>query len=351
MLIHSKSLRAAGVSLALLLLFAAHAAADTVRVLADRASIVSRADGTGVVLTQVSRNAELTVLRQVGDYYEVVLPGTRSGAAASPGSRTAVVTTGFIRVSQAVVWILTADGPMAKQIAAGSASAPARRSATPLFLHVDAGYRIGGDDLIRNTSAFSDLYAEPGSIAANYGNGSGPQIDLMGGLFFTSRVAIAGGVSFYNGTKDGRIDAEIPHPFYFGQPRSASFESNDLTAREIGIHISLLVSAWETPKQRLSIFGGPSFFNLSLKVPDTLSIDESYPYDEAAITGVTTSSESLSVAGFHVGGDFTRFLGANLGVGVAVRYSHGAIDHTDGVAHTTGAAGNTIVSGGVRFRF
>ena len=173
-------------------------------------------------------------------------------------------------MSQAVVWILTPNGPMTAHLATSHSASP--RPAAAIFVHVDAGYRVGGSDLVRTTSAVSDVYAEEGSITTDYGNGSGPQIDLMGGVFFTRKLAIAGGFSYYQRTQDGHVDAEIPHPFYLNQPRSASFDSSDLTGTEFAFHVSLLVSAWDTPKQRLSIFGGPSFFDVSQKTPTGLSI-------------------------------------------------------------------------------
>lgn len=319
-----------------LLLVASEAAADTVRVLVDRALIWSRPTA-GVVLTQVSRDQELTVLRQVGDWYEVVLPGVRGeGSANAP--------TGFIRVSQAVVWVLTPNGPMQASIP----SAGVRHRPAANFLNIDVGYRLGGEDLVHDATAFSDVYAEDGSISTDYGNGSGPQIDVMAGRYLTPKLALAGGFSWYQRTQDAHIEAEIPHPFYLNQLRPASFDASDLTGNELGIHISVLATIWETAKQRLSIFGGPSFFRVTQQIPTTLSIDESYPYDDAAISGVTaTETSNASAVGFHVGADFTRFLGTNLGVGFAARYSRGSIDHDE----ETGSAGSAVVSGGLRFRF
>jgi len=347
MLNHFHRLPIIGVSLVLLLLNAANASADTVRVLVDRALIWSRPSGVSVVLTQVSRNQELTLLRQVNDWYEVVLPGAR-GPVSAP--------TGFIRVSQAVVWILEPNGPMAASL---QLQTPAtRRSRMPGFFHLDVGYRLGGDELVRTSPAFADIYAEEGSISANYGNGSGPQVDLMFGSYLTPKFALAGGFSFFQTLEDARLEAQVPHPFYLNQFRTASADSSEVTANELGFHISALFTVWETPVQRFSIFGGPSFFRVSQQVPIDLSIDEAYPYDEVAIDGVTTDSAHDSAFGFHVGGDYTRFFGRHVGVGFAARYSRASVDANDPAdstpgseATTTGTAGSAVISGGVRFRF
>src|SRR5437660_6319964 len=68
--------------------------ADTVRVVVERALVWTRPSGVSVVITQLSKNQIVEVVRRVGDWYEIVVPR---------GSVTAEERTGFIRASQVVV--------------------------------------------------------------------------------------------------------------------------------------------------------------------------------------------------------------------------------------------------------
>lgn len=323
--------------LLVLLVGAAPVSADTVRVLSDRAPILNSPGETGVVLTQAGRDDELILIRQVGDWYEVVLPGARGRTASAP--------TGFIRVSQAVVWVLEPTGRFRATGVRGSVG-PER------FLNVDVGYRIGGGDLVRTASAFADDYAETGSITTNYGNGSGVELDVMGGARVHAQLGIAGGFSYYARPQDAVVDAQVPHPFYFHQLRNASFDDATLKGREIGVHISLLWMPQWNRRQAFVLYGGPSFFHVSHGAVAHLDLKQQYPFDEVTITGTTSDTRSSNAVGFHVGADFSHFFTSWVGVGVGARYSRAAIDVDESADDsTTGVAGRPKVSGGLRFRF
>src|SRR5215475_1578075 len=73
---------------------AATAAADTVRVVVDRALVWTQPGGVSIVMSQLVRGQTAEVVRRVGDWYEIVAP---------PGSGGGDRRTGFISASQVVL--------------------------------------------------------------------------------------------------------------------------------------------------------------------------------------------------------------------------------------------------------
>jgi hypothetical protein len=327
-----------GASLVALLLGAVPASADTVLVLGDHAPLVNRPDEAGVVLTEVSRGDELTLLRQAGAWYEVVLPGARGGSASAP--------TGFIRVSQAVVWRLEPAGPFRAPGVRGGVGSASR------FLKVDASYRIGGSDLVGSAPAFAADYAEAGSLTTSYGDGSGVQLDVMGGARLRGALGIGAGFSYYARRQTTTIDAQVPHPFFFDQPRRASFDDRTFDGREIGMHVSLIWMPRWNRRRAFMVYGGPSFVHLSQDVVSSVDLDDRYPFDQVTITRAARETRSANAAGFHVGADFSYFLTPAIGVGAGARYTRAPFDLGEEQDETiAGTAGHPAVSGGLRIRF
>lgn len=334
--------------------------ADSVRVTVDRALIWNRPSGVSVVLSQAKRGDRLEVVRRVDEWYEVVVPG--SARAGQPS--------GFVRVSQAEIADVGPPSAAAQAILEGrpgttsdaSRSQPANqtRSAQPpgakpknSFLHLDAGFRFGGDDFVRTATAFTTDYAEDGSIVSNYGKGQGFQFDVMAGGKLSKQFGIGVDVSAYPRTGDVTIEASVPHPFYFGQLRDASFVDSSLKGTELGIHVPLIWMPAMSGPLSVMIFGGPSYFHVTQDVVTDLNLSEQYPYDTVTITGTVVEKLKGNTFGFHVGGDVSYFFSPSTGIGASVRYSRATMkfsDDSDDVT-TEGHAGSASISGGIRFRF
>src|SRR5215510_8282919 len=93
---------------------AATAAADTVRVVVDRALVWTQPGGISIVMSQLLRGQTAEVVRRVGDWYEIVAP---------PGSGGGDRRTGFISASQVV---LESEGaPASRPSGAPRAQTPA----------------------------------------------------------------------------------------------------------------------------------------------------------------------------------------------------------------------------------
>jgi hypothetical protein len=336
-------MRFARVSLFALLVLAAAAtgSADTVRVSADRALVWTHPSGVSVVVTQLRKDMVVDVVRREGQWYLIVLP---AGALGSP------VRTGYVHATQVVI---ESVGPQSFQAALGArAGAPAPQRKPTGFFNIDAVRRSNPDDLTRSFTSFTESFAEPGTIAANYGASAGWALGLMGGQAVWRSIGAEVGVDYYLRKQSAAVDARIPHPFFFDQPRSATFETGTVSGHEAAIHIG---GAWIPPAfgpVRVLAYGGPTIFRVSQVVVTGLTLDDQYPHDTVAITGVTTAERKGTVFGFHAGADVSYFFTRSVGVGAGVRYSHATLEFArDPDATSTGIAGATGAVAGARFRF
>jgi opacity protein-like surface antigen len=332
-----------------LLIAAGTAGADTVRVVTDRALIWNSPSGVAVILTQVSKDAVLEVVRRVGDWYEVVLPPASSGSSQSVG---------YVLASQVTI---ASSGPRSDR-----AEAAARRAAPPprpartgaatagrtAFLNLSGIHQQSGTDLTRRTPAFADHYVEPGSIAGAYGRGDAWKIDVLGGQAVSRRVGVGLGLSYQRRDRSAAIAAEVPHPFFFNQLRPATFDTSPLRRRELAVHIPVVWMPSMSGRTRALLFGGPSIFHITQDVVSNLSLAETYPYDQVTVTDSTQTELSSTVVGFHVGGDLAYMFTPGVGVGGGVRYSSGQKEFgKDADATGSGRAGGLEVMAGIRFRF
>ncbi len=362
--------RSVGVLAAVLIAAIAHA--DTVRVTADRALIWNSPGGVSVVLTQVTKGASLQMRRRVGDWFEVVLP---------PGSARDTRDVGYIRASQVVVepgnlppqgsgGIPRPAAPGAapqgtgggRPEAAGAVERPApaeeptssssSSSSARMFVNIDAAYRKGASALKRSVPAFGDVYAEPGQLVTDYGRGTGLQLDLMGGRSLWGPIGVGVGFAYYRHQSSARVDARVPHPFFFNQLRDATFTTKPLKREEIAVHVPALWMPEMGGPVKILVFGGPSFFRVAQNAVIDVSLAETYPYDVAAIGGVTTAIKNGTTIGFHAGADVGYMFARTVGVGAGVRYAQARVKFRNDTSATIegDVAGLQFVVG-LRYRF
>jgi hypothetical protein len=333
--------RLCALALALLLGATPRAYADTVRVITERALVWTSPRGVSVVVTQLNKDAIVEVVQKVGDWYEIVLPRS----VASPQSRT-----GYIRVSQVVVE--TVGPPSAQAARVTPASAPRSPRRRPAIVNIDGGYRLGRDDLTRSATAFKDVLAEEGTIVTNYGDNTGWAVNFIVGQAVRGPIGVGVGAEYYLRDRSAAIAARIPNPFFFNQLRSATFDTPSLRGYEAAIHIPLM---WMPPafgSIKILAFGGPSIFRESQTVVINLTLNDPYPHDTVAISGVTTEERKGTVVGYHAGADVSYFFDRSVGVGVGARYSRATIKFgNDAGAITSGIAGAVEAVAGLRFRF
>ena len=194
-------------------------------------------------------------------------------------------------------------------------------------------------------------FHEDADFNAAYGVGGGAIFDGGGGVRLANGLGFGIGVSRFEKVDPASIDARIPHPFFFDRPRSLSGSAPDLTRRETAVHVEVRWFAPVNDAVELSVFGGPTFFNLRQHLVTAIAYDHSYPYNEASFGSASTTAMSASAVGFHAGADVGFFFSEVIGVGALLRYSAASVDlpAEDGAVPVD--AGGFHVGGGLRLRF
>jgi hypothetical protein len=180
--------------------------------------------------------------------------------------------------------------------------------------------------------------------------GGGLAVDVSGSYLVWKNLAVGVGLTLFSASTTAAIDAQVPHPFFFNQPRAVTGEF-DGDRSETAVHIQ---ARWLVPvnnKMLVTIFGGPSFFLVEQDIVSDLEYSESYPFDTATFTRAIAASQSESGVGVNIGGDVAYFFTPNVGVGGTVQYSGATVEMTlpSGTADVN--AGGLQVGGGLRLRF
>ena len=132
--------------------------------------------------------------------------------------------------------------------------------------------------------------------------------------------------SRFHDSRAADVTAQVPHPFFFNQPRTISSDSEALPHDEDAIHFS---AAWVFPVGRrleVGIFGGPSIIWVTRDLVSTVEFTEAYPYDTASFSGTTSERAREAGFGVHGGFDVTWLLYPQVGIGGTLRYSRAAVD-------------------------
>jgi hypothetical protein len=124
-----------------------------------------------------------------------------------------------------------------------------------------------------------------------------------------------------------RFTAEIPHPFYFNQPRGLEGENTNLSYRERAIHIPI---GFTKTQGRLVVFlgAGPSYFLTKTEIIDDLNVAETYPYTTVTLRSVDPETYDANVLGFNVGALLGVRLANNFALGADLRFSRGKASFT-----------------------
>lgn len=257
----------------------------------------------------------------------------------------------FSTVFAAALLTIGASGAAAQtQTPAGVPPAPGR-----ITVFLNGGFQAASQDIGR-TSTF-DLYDEEARIDF-------VQDDVEGGGYFEIGAAyrfgerLGAGLSFMRVTSDGGsvANGSIPHPLFFDQFRTFSVSAGGLDHKENIVH---LFATWLMPVTEeldVTLSAGPSFFNISQGFIRTVNFTETPPFTSVNVDRIEIESRDETAIGFNIGADATydvgRFAGADLGVGVNMRYSYGKADFNIRAGDELSVKGGGFqIGGGVRVRF
>lgn len=214
-----------------------------------------------------------------------------------------------------------------------------------------------------------DLFGEAGRLEAaqRLGRTVVYDVGLSGRVW--KRFGLGAHVTRTRIGSTARIEASVPHPFYFDFPRTATGVARDLAHQEWAMHLQIryaLPSGWIADRMpawiplgdrfRLTVFGGPSLYEASQDLVAAITpIEHGFPFEAIDIGAHATERVTITAVGFNLGLDVSYFgLGRfeRLGLGASLRFNRAA--PAIAVAHQTQAAlelGGTQLAGGVRYAF
>jgi hypothetical protein len=123
-----------------------------------------------------------------------------------------------------------------------------------------------------------------------------------------------------SGSATGTLDAEVPHPFYFDQPRPVTGDLKRHTTSTTGAHVELVYAVPAGRNSEIAVFGGPSYISLEQQLVTDFTFTDSYPFDTADFEAETKATTSRDGVGFNVGADAMWRFG-RIWLGGIVRYS------------------------------
>ena len=159
-------------------------------------------------------------------------------------------------------------------------------------------------------------------------------------------------VSVFSRESDAGITGQLPHPFWFDRLRAINGTAAGLARTETAVHVQ---AQWVVPVGRsiaITLFGGPTWFNVTQDLVTGITFDQSYPYDAAAFSGANVGEQSVSTVGAHAGADVAYYFSERIGIGGTVRISRGSVefDSPDGDA-VENDVGGVHTTAGLRIRF
>jgi hypothetical protein len=194
------------------------------------------------------------------------------------------------------------------------------------------GYHATQKDF--SDGAVKRINAEDGRYDTSYTVGGGPGIDVAAGFTLWRRLGLRVGVGSFFTSTEANVQASVPHPFFFSKPRSVSGEAQGLKRNEfaLGAHLGGLFPLGA--RAMVTVFAGPTWFQVTQGMVTDFTYTDSYPYDTASFGSAVTSDSSGSAIGFGGGAGLGYFFTKAVGLAVSAQYSQGDVA-------LPGAAGTT----------
>lgn len=241
---------------------------------------------------------------------------------------------------------VTFAGALALAVPASAQSARAHG----VVIDLNAGAQIASD-------ALSDRFefernAETATADVKYPAKPGVLVD--GGVGFRLWKRLGAGVSVSYVARDGSadVDARIPHPFVFQQPRTVTGTQDSIAGTETGVHAQVQYTVEASPRISFVLAGGPSWISVSQELVKEVQYSETYPYDTATFLGASASRSTASAAGANASIDFRWMFQHRLGVGALVRFTRAKVTlDAENNRRVTMNAGGVQAGVGLRFAF
>jgi hypothetical protein len=233
-----------------------------------------------------------------------------------------------------------ADAKAQKRTAAAAKpKTPWRGWSDRALISLNGGQQASSHDFSDSRTFAPAIQGDPERRTMNtsYSVKSAPLFDLGGTVRMWKGLGVGVAVTRFKKTDDVPVDGTVPHPFFFNRARSVGGVASG-SRQETAVHVD---ATWVVPvnnRMTISLFGGPTFYNVKQTVVSDYTFSESYPYDEAAFGNAVLADESKSVAGFNGGVDVGYYFTHAIGVGGVVRFGSAKVDTSLGSLDVGGAS-------------
>lgn len=223
------------------------------------------------------------------------------------------------------------------------------------WVDVNVGVATAAEDSYTSTRVLT-ISGEAGGASVAYSLPRGASFDVGGGYMFSPRVGLGVSLAGTAHQDSAGLAISVPHPLYYNaSAMDADVTSGTLTRAEGAWHIHAMVVAAQTPRVRVRVFGGPSYFAIKQDTVSSIRYDQRYGVFNTSntvdITTYNTEEHEATGWGFHAGGDVSVFFNRVVGVGAIVRVSRGSVDLADYGGTDTRKVGGVQFGGGLRLRF
>jgi len=215
------------------------------------------------------------------------------------------------------------------------------------FVSVNFGAQVGSDKI--ETSSSFTLYDEPASVTTSQEVKGGGYFEI-GGAYRVYRNNLLAGIAYSHTSSDAEValNATLPHPLFFDQPRTVTSSQGGSKHSENVVH---LFAIWMIPvanKLDVGVFGGPSIFAVKQDTVETVTVTETADLAHPTVSA-PLNRVSKTTVGVNFGVDVQYLVHKKWGVGATARYSVGSVSLPNATDNLT--VGGFQIGAGARLRF
>jgi hypothetical protein len=221
---------------------------------------------------------------------------------------------------------------------------------TRATVSVSGGVQAAASNLSEHFSL--DKNQETETVDVTYPMKPGVLVDVGAGYRLWKDLGIGVAVSRTSDNGSAQVDARVPHPFAFNQPRTISGKESGIVHAETGVHVQVQYLVPSSTHLDVVLSAGPSWLTVEQEAVTGVIVTESYPYDTASFGGAVTKLLNTSGPGYHAGADLAWMFSRNAGVGGLVRYTHANVNLDVAEGRTIGIKAGGVQGGiGIRVKF
>lgn len=235
-------------------------------------------------------------------------------------------------------------------VAATAGPAAAQVSDPRVFASVNATVRPAPEGLSDSFTFEAEL--ETATVDVDYAFRQATMVDGGVTVRLWKRLGIGVAASNYSRDASAAVEAQIPHPFFFEQPRAIAGDATDLSRTETAVHVQLAYVLPIGGRWRVLLGAGPSRIQLEQEIVTVVHYEEAFPFDTATFRSTTSRAFKGSGIGFNATADVSFMFTRLLGIGGMARYSRATVD-LDGPDNRriSQDAGGFQAGGGIRMVF